>query len=154
MTRAVSDATSPGGFVRVDRCDLCRAARLTPWYHEDEICWIAECEICEVPMVVWRWHGVTPPADHVEHMRTHLGEVHRHWKDFVALGLFAALTTVSQGIAYTLTLSSYVEALKQVEILLAMGIGTLAFGEKQTAREIAPGALVMLGGMVLVSLAG
>ena len=86
--------------------------------------------------------------------RRHFGQVHRHWKDFVAVGLFAALTTVSQGIAYTLTLSSYVEPLKQVEILFAMGIGTLAFGEKQKVREIAPGALVMLGGMVLLSLAG
>lgn len=86
--------------------------------------------------------------------RRHFGQVHRHWKDFVALGLFAALTTVSQGIAYTLTLSSYVEALKQVEILFAMAIGTLAFGEKQKVREIAPGGLVMLAGMVLLSLAG
>ena len=33
-------------------CELCRAARITPWYHEDEICWVAECEICAVPMVV------------------------------------------------------------------------------------------------------
>ena len=35
-----------------------------------------------------------------------------------------------------------------------MGIGTLAFREKQKVREIAPGALVMLAGMVLLSLAG
>jgi hypothetical protein len=68
--------------------------------------------------------------------------------------LFAALTTVSQGIAYTLTLSSYVEAVKQVEILFALGIGGLAFGEQQRVREIAPGAAVMLAGMVLLSLAG
>jgi hypothetical protein len=24
-------------------CDLCEAARITPWFHEDDICWIAEC---------------------------------------------------------------------------------------------------------------
>ena len=30
-------------------CDLCEAARITPWFHEDELCWIAECEICAVP---------------------------------------------------------------------------------------------------------
>ena len=86
--------------------------------------------------------------------RRHFAQVPRYWTDFLALGLFAALTTVSQGIAYTLTLSSYVEALKQVEILFAMGIGVLAFGEKQQVREIAPGAFVMLAGMVLLSLAG
>ena len=85
--------------------------------------------------------------------RRHFAEVPRHWKAFFALGLFAALTTVSQGTAYLLTLSSYVEAVKQVEILFAMAIGVLAFGERQRVREIAPGALVMLAGMVLLSLA-
>jgi hypothetical protein len=63
------------GLVRVDGCDLCRAARLTPWHHEDEICWIAECEICAVPMVVWRYHGVAPPDGHVAHMQERLREV-------------------------------------------------------------------------------
>jgi uncharacterized membrane protein len=53
-----------------------------------------------------------------------------------------------------MTLSSYVEAVKQVEILFAMAIGVLAFGERQRVREIAPGALVMLAGVVLLSLAG
>ena len=76
-----------------------------------------------------------------------------HWKEFVALGLFAALTTISQGQAYTLTLSSYVEAVKQVEILFAMAIGVLAFGEAQRVRESALGALVMLLGLVLLALA-
>jgi drug/metabolite transporter (DMT)-like permease len=84
----------------------------------------------------------------------HFAAVPRHWMDFLALGLFAALTTLSQGVAYTLTLSSYVEAVKQVEILFAMGIGILAFGEAQRVRESAPGALVMLVGMVLLALAG
>ena len=85
--------------------------------------------------------------------RRHFAQVPRQWKAFFGLGLFAALTTVTQGTAYVLTLSSYVEAVKQVEILFAMGIGVLAFGERQRVREIAPGALVMLAGMVLLSLA-
>lgn len=42
-------------------CDLCEAARLSEWFHEDEICWIAECEVCSVPMVVWRVHDPNPP---------------------------------------------------------------------------------------------
>jgi drug/metabolite transporter (DMT)-like permease len=86
--------------------------------------------------------------------RRHFAQVPRYWKEFLGLGFFAALTTVSQGIAYLLTLSSYVEAVKQVEILFAMVIGALVFGERQQVREIAPGALVMLAGMVLLSLAG
>jgi hypothetical protein len=70
-------ATPPSDprFTKVANCDLCRAARITPWFHEDEICWVAECEICETPMVVWRYHGVDPPADHREHMRARLTEV-------------------------------------------------------------------------------
>ena len=83
----------------------------------------------------------------------HFGRLPRHWKEFVGLGLFAALTTISQAKAYTLTLSSYVEAVKQIEILFAMAIGVLAFGEAQRVRESALGAAVMLLGMVLLALA-
>jgi hypothetical protein len=72
--------------VRLDGCQLCRAARITPWFHEDEICWIAECEICAVPMVVWRWHGTAPPALELEHMHEALRsvaarEVGEFWMD-------------------------------------------------------------------------
>ncbi|MBI2215692.1 MAG: hypothetical protein HYU51_00190, partial [Candidatus Rokubacteria bacterium] len=42
------------------------------------------------------------------------------------------------------TLSSYVEAVKQIEILFAMAIGVVAFGEAQKVRESAAGAVVML----------
>jgi fluoride ion exporter CrcB/FEX len=94
---------------------------------------------------------MTPVA--VATSRRHFAALPRHWKEFVALGLFAALTTISQGQAYTLTLSSYVEAVKQVEILFAMAIGILAFGETQRVRESALGGVVMLAGMVLLALA-
>ena len=60
---------------RVDNCDLCEAARITPWFHEDDICWIAECEICATPMVVWRGHGVNPPSDQLTHMHEQLAMV-------------------------------------------------------------------------------
>ena len=62
-------------FTKVDNCDLCRAARITPWYHEDDICWVAECDICETPMVVWRFHGVKPPEDHLRHMHERLKDI-------------------------------------------------------------------------------
>ena len=42
-------------------CELCAAARFTEWFHDDEQCWIAECESCSVPMVVWRVHDPDPP---------------------------------------------------------------------------------------------
>lgn len=44
-------------------CELCQAARFTEWFHEDELCWIAECESCSVPMVVWRVHDPHPPEE-------------------------------------------------------------------------------------------
>jgi hypothetical protein len=53
--------TSPG-------CELCEAARFTHWYHEDEVCWVADCEVCETPMVVWKEHGTEPPAEQIGHM--------------------------------------------------------------------------------------
>lgn len=42
-------------------CDLCDAERITPWYFEDDLCWVAECEFCAVPMVVLRNHEPDPP---------------------------------------------------------------------------------------------
>lgn len=86
--------------------------------------------------------------------RRHFARVPGHWMEFVGLGLFAALNSVSLAIAYTLTLTSYVEAVKQVEVLFALGIGVLAFRESERVREILPGTLVMLGGLVLLGLAG
>ena len=56
-------------------CDLCEAARMTRWHHEDDICWIADCEVCDVPMVVWRHHGTEPPAEALEHMLRELTRV-------------------------------------------------------------------------------
>ncbi len=44
-------------------CELCTAARLTEWFYEDADCWIAACEACSTPMVVWRAHDAHPPAE-------------------------------------------------------------------------------------------
>lgn len=41
-------------------CMLCAAERLTEWFYEDEVCWVAECEQCCVPMVVWKEHDAAP----------------------------------------------------------------------------------------------
>jgi hypothetical protein len=53
-------------------CELCEAAVITTRYFEDELCWIADCEICLVPMVVWREHGASPPEEQREGMRVRL----------------------------------------------------------------------------------
>jgi hypothetical protein len=53
---------------KVEGCELCEAARITPWHHEDDVCWVADCEICDVPMVVSTRHGARPPEGAVDHM--------------------------------------------------------------------------------------
>ena len=55
--------------------ELCAARPLTPWFHADDRCWVAECLICRTPMVVWRRHGADPPPAEREHMLARLSEV-------------------------------------------------------------------------------
>jgi hypothetical protein len=54
----------------VKPCQLCQAKRVTRRYHEDAICWVADCKQCGpgVPMVVYREHGTPPTPSHLEHM--------------------------------------------------------------------------------------
>ncbi len=82
----------------------------------------------------------------------HFKQIGKHWVAFVGLGAFAALSTQLGTTAYTMTVSSYVEAVKQVEILIALAIGYLMFGEGARIRAIWPGCVVMLIGMVLLVL--
>ncbi len=80
--------------------------------------------------------------------------VPRYWKEFLGMGVFAALTSVCHGLAYQLTLSSYVEAVKQVEVLFALGIGWMVFGERERARQSLWGCLAIAAGAALINLAG
>jgi hypothetical protein len=48
-------------------CDLCEAARLSVWHHEDDV--------CGVPMVVWKHHGAVPPDGDIDHMMAQLSRV-------------------------------------------------------------------------------
>lgn len=56
-------------------CELCEAAVVTTRYFEDDICWIADCEICLVPMVVWRTHSPSPPDDVKVQLLESLGRI-------------------------------------------------------------------------------
>lgn len=56
-------------------CELCEAARLTEWFFEDESCWVAECEACCVPMVVWKNHHPEPDDDTKRHLHATLHAV-------------------------------------------------------------------------------
>lgn len=84
----------------------------------------------------------------------HFTAVSRHALAFASLGLFGTLTSLAHGLAYTLSLASYVEAVKQTDIVFAMLVGLLFFNEREDVRQSIPGAAVMLAGMALLALAG
>ncbi len=67
---------------RAEGCDLCEAARITPWFHEDDLCWVAECEICATPMVVLRWHERAPSDEVRAALHTRLAAVVAEHFDF------------------------------------------------------------------------
>ena len=82
----------------------------------------------------------------------HFKQIGKHWWSFVALGAFAAISTWFGTTAYTMTVSSYVEAVKQLELLMALVIGWLVFGEGAKVKLIWKGCVVMVIGLVLVVL--
>jgi uncharacterized membrane protein len=84
----------------------------------------------------------------------HFSQIGRHWWSFMALGAFAAISTWLGTAAYTMTVASYVEAVKQLEVLMALAIGYLVFGEGARVKLIWPGCVVMLIGLVLLILGG
>jgi drug/metabolite transporter (DMT)-like permease len=82
----------------------------------------------------------------------HFRQVGRYWKSFVGMGAAGTLSTWFGTTAYTMTVSAYVEAVKQVEILLALAIGYLIFQEGARIRLIWAGTVVIMVGMVLLKL--
>lgn len=88
----------------------------------------------------------------LRHSAAHFRAIPRHGGAFTAMGLCAALTSICHSLAYELTLTSYVEAVKQTEILFALAAGWLVFNERARVREILPGSLIIMAGMVLLRL--
>ncbi len=48
---------------------------MTTWWFEDSVCWVAECDSCSLPMVVWKQHDPSPPPDLKEQMLERLRAV-------------------------------------------------------------------------------
>jgi uncharacterized membrane protein len=84
--------------------------------------------------------------------KKHFVQIPRHWPSFFGMGLFGCLASVCMGTAYQLTLTSYVEAVKQAEILIALAIGYVVFYERDRVMAILPGSLTMMLGMILLKL--
>ena len=95
---------------------------------------------------------VTPYA--IYRSGAHFRQVGAYWKSFVSMGLFGTLATWFGTTAYTLTLSSYVEAVKQVEVIFALVIGYVIFNEGARVRVIWAGSLVIMAGMIMLKLGG
>lgn len=71
----MTPVTGPRPFPPEDPdCELCAAARFTHWYAESVDGWVADCEACSVPMVVWWHHGPEPDDDVVERLLALLTE--------------------------------------------------------------------------------
>jgi len=49
-------------------CPLCRAEKLTRRYYEDDVCWVADCTTCKVPMIVLKRHTVHPTQNERDHL--------------------------------------------------------------------------------------
>lgn len=84
----------------------------------------------------------------------HFAQVPRYWPAFVSMGLFACLSSVCQSLAYQMTLTSYVEAVKQAEILFALGIGYVIFHERARVWAVLPGSMIIMLGVILLHLRG
>jgi drug/metabolite transporter (DMT)-like permease len=82
----------------------------------------------------------------------HFSQIPHYWPSFLSMGLFACLSSVCQSIAYQMTLTSYVEAAKQAEILFALAIGYAVFHERARVWTILPGSLTMMLGIMLLKL--
>ena len=83
--------------------------------------------------------------------RKHLKVVHMHSKKFFSMGFLAFLTNLTGNAAYALTLATYVEAVKQIEVLFALFVGALFYKEHERVKEIWPGCtIIMLGILILI----
>jgi drug/metabolite transporter (DMT)-like permease len=95
------------------------------------------CSLFITPIALWR-------------SARHFSQLGKHGWSFVALGAFAAISTQLGTTAYIYTVSAYVEAVKQLEVLIALVIGYVVFREGARVRTIWFGCTVMLAGLVLL----
>lgn len=49
------------------KCSLCEPKKLTHWHHEDDICYICDCETCGGIVIVLKTHR-KPIKNELEHM--------------------------------------------------------------------------------------
>ena len=70
-------------MVNPSTCELCEASEFTEWFYQDDECWIAECDSCVTPMVVWRVHSPAPSDEVKARLHAKLAAVIEAQFDFV-----------------------------------------------------------------------
>ena len=85
--------------------------------------------------------------------RGQLARVGRNWRRGGAVGIAGALASICWFTAFTLQKAAYVSALGKIEVLFAFLATVFVFKEKVTRTEVA-GVALMLGGILLLLLAG
>jgi uncharacterized membrane protein len=84
--------------------------------------------------------------------KTHYRKYIRYWKAFMIMGFLAFLSTVLATIGYKVSLATYVESVKQSEVLFTLLAGIIFFKEKEKVKEIWLGCCVIIAGIFLVIL--
>ncbi|MGI9616890.1 MAG: hypothetical protein ACR2QO_28500 [Acidimicrobiales bacterium] len=74
-------------------CELCQADRFTHWYAATDDGWVADCEVCSVPMMVWWDHGSEAPEEVRERL---LAELTKAADDRFGAGNWQLDTTMRQ----------------------------------------------------------
>ncbi len=80
----------------------------------------------------------------------HLYLLPRYFVYFLSLGFFAAFATIFGSFGYIKSVAAYVEAVKQIEIPMTLIVGSLFFKETQWVKEVWPGCLLLMAGLVIL----
>jgi len=56
-------------------CDLCEAKKITKWYYESDLMWIADCKSCGIPMCVYKVHTQHVPIMDMDLMVTRVCKI-------------------------------------------------------------------------------
>ncbi len=80
----------------------------------------------------------------------HFRVLPRYLGRFFAMGLFGATPTIFGSHAYVRSVAAYVEAVKQVEIPLALAVGVLFFNERERVQAIWPGVVILILGLLIL----
>lgn len=51
-------------------CPLCERGKVSHWYLEDDICWVADCITFGLPMIVLKRHTMDPTDQELNHLKS------------------------------------------------------------------------------------